>query len=121
QNDRWTDFSEEAVARRKRDAGRPLPVLATIDRGALDPDDATSFDLFAYNTEIDLEATRFPTEFLGLNQMEGVQQDPALVLSAMAVDRVGDLDDVVGRLRALPALIDQTIELLRRGLTAGVT
>src|SRR4051812_6670040 len=46
QNDRWTDNSLEAVARRKREAGAPLAALRSIDRARLSPEDQLNYDLF---------------------------------------------------------------------------
>jgi len=120
-NHLWTDDSAEAIARRKREAGEPLAVLESIDRTALDETDATSFDLFAYNTSLAVEGARFPSELLCLDQMSGVQQDAAMVLSAMPTDRIDQLRDVVARIRALPAVVEQHTELLRSGLRQGVT
>src|SRR6185295_5112690 len=39
QNDRWTDLSFQAVARRKADLNEPLKVLRSIDRAKLSPGD----------------------------------------------------------------------------------
>jgi uncharacterized protein (DUF885 family) len=56
-----------------------------------------------------------------MNQMGGPQQDPAAMLAMMPNVRASQLESQVERLEALPAYIDQSIALLRRGLESGVT
>src|SRR6185503_3865152 len=121
QNHRWTDYSLDAVARRKAELEIPARVLETIDRAALGPADQDHFDLFARATEEGLESRRFPGELLPLNQMQGVQQNVAQMLVMMPAASVADFEDMLARLAAVPALVDQTIALMREGVAAGVT
>ncbi|HMG19193.1 MAG TPA: DUF885 family protein, partial [Gemmatimonadales bacterium] len=46
QNARWTDYSLEAIARRKRELNNPLTALRAIDRARLSPTDQLNYDLF---------------------------------------------------------------------------
>ena len=50
-----------------------------------------------------------------INQLEGVQQDVPRTIALMPAATVADYDDIVRRLDAVPALIDQTIALMRAG------
>ncbi|HUQ38679.1 MAG TPA: DUF885 domain-containing protein [Acidimicrobiales bacterium] len=120
-DDRWTDMSAEAFERRRAETPAPQVVLDSIDRATLSPDDQLSFDLFAYNLELRTEALPFPGELQPVNQMGGVHQDPAMVLSAMPATTSEHFANMVARLRGIPAAVDQTLELLARGLAAGVT
>lgn len=120
-NDRWTDWSAAAVVRRKQRAGDPLAVLERIDRTKLGPADQLNFDLFRQDVIDAVEEGRFPTEVLPITQMEGIQQEAAQTLSIMPKSAVKDFEDAIARLRRLPPLIDQTIDLLKAGLTQGVT
>ncbi len=121
QNGRWSDFSEANIAREKREAGFPLLVLKSIDRAKLTPAEQVSYDLYVYDTERSVEETKFPTEYLFLNQMGGVQIDTSGMLSMMPANNAKDYNDIMGRLRGLPSLIDQYIVLLGKGLAAGIT
>lgn len=118
---RWTDWSPAAVAERKANARRPLDVIATIDREALDEADRVSYDLFKRLAEEAIEGTRFPSEWLQITQLNGIQQDAAQVLSAMPAQTTEQLERQIARLRALPAAVDQTIALLKEGAARGVT
>lgn len=118
---RWSDLSPAAIALRKNHEGRALPVLATIDRAQLGPVDRVSYDIFKRLTEEAVEGDQFPGELLAVNQMGGVQQNAADTLAAMGADNGAVLESQLARLKALPALVDQTIALLERGLAQGVT
>src|SRR5437667_12331342 len=43
QNDRWTDQSLEAIARRKQELQGPMKVIQTIDRSSLNPADQLNY------------------------------------------------------------------------------
>jgi len=121
QNHRWTDVSLEAIERRNREMEVPARVLATIDRGALGPDDRLHHDLFRRGIEEGLEGRRFKAEYMPINQMQGVQQNVAQTIAMMRVATASDYEDVVARLHGVPRLIEQTIALLEKGLETRIT
>ena len=121
QNARWTDYSLEAIARRKRDLNDPLNALRAIDRAKLGPTDQLNYDLFRRNLTDALAESRFPGELMPLTQLDGVQQDVPSTIAKMPAGTVGEYEDILARLRAVPVLVNQTIVLLQRGLTAGIT
>ena len=121
QNARWTDLSATAVARRKRAPEEPLRVLRSLDRNALTPRDQVSYDLFRRELEMSLEGNRFPQEVLRITQLGGVHQSISQMLVRMPASRVEHYEDMLARLAAAPALLDQTVALLEQGLRAGVT
>jgi len=121
QNARWTDYSLEAIARRKRELNDPLKVLRTIDRAKLGPSDQLNYDLFRRNLTDDIEESRFPGELMAMTQLDGVQQDVPSTIAKMPAGTVRDYEDILARLRAVPVLVNQTIVLLRRGLASGIT
>jgi len=121
QNARWTDYSLEAIARRKRDLNDPLNALRTIDRAKLASADQLNYDLFRRNLTDALEESRFPGELMAITQLDGVQQDVPSTIAKMPAGTLRDYEDILARLRAVPVLVNQTIVLLQAGLTAGIT
>ncbi len=121
QNARWTDNSLEAIARRKRELNNPLTALRAIDRAKLSPTDQVSYNLFRRNYTDALEETRFPGEFMPITQMGGVQQEVPSTIAQMPAGTVREYEDIIARLRAVPALVNQTMVLLERGLAQGLT
>jgi len=118
---RWTDFSREAINRRKQLASRALPVLATIDRAQLGPVDRVSYDIFKRLAEEEVEGGRFPRELEQITQLSGIHQEAAQLLQGMPAENAAQLGNQLARLKALPAVVDQVIALLREGLAKGVT
>src|SRR5687768_9976750 len=115
QGHRWTDVSLSAIERRNRQMENPLRVLATIDRGRLSAADQVNHDLFRRGADEALEGRRFRAELMPLSQMEGVQQSVAQLLTMMPATSVREYEDIVARLQGVPALVDQTIALMRAG------
>ncbi len=120
-NDRWTDLSPEAIARRERELQAPLKVVQSLNRTNLSAVDQLNYDLFKRGVEQAIEEIPFHSEYLQLNQMGGVTQDSAQILEIAPRATVKDYENIVARLNALPVLIDQTIVLMQKGLAAGIT
>ena len=121
QNDRWSDISLETIARQKRELQVPLKVMQSIERSKLQPQDQLNYDLFKQSLEQNIEGNRFPEEFMPLTQLNGVHQNPANILEQAPHGSVKDYQDIIARLNRLPALIDQTIVLLQKGIDARIT
>jgi uncharacterized protein (DUF885 family) len=121
-NDRWTDHSAEAIARRKAAQELPAKALASIDRAALSPADRLNYDLFRRRVEERLEGRRFPWELMPINQLGGIQQSvPQMLGEQMPTASEADYEAILSRLRATPTLVDQTIALMKEGLRRGIT
>jgi uncharacterized protein (DUF885 family) len=121
QDHRWTDLSLLAVERRRRELEIPARALATIDRSRLPPADQLDRDVFQREVGEALEGRRFRGELMPLTQMSGVQQDVAQMLAMMPAATAAHYENVVARLLGVPALVDQTIVLMKEGLAAGLT
>ncbi len=120
-NDRWTDQSLEAIARRHAELDAPLKVIDAIDRARLNPADQLNYDLFRRNHRDAIEGRRFKGEYMPLTQLNGVQQDVAQVLEYSPNATVKDYEDMIARLNKVPELVAQTIVLLKKGMESGIT
>jgi len=121
QNARWTDNSLQAIERRKRELEEPLAVVKAIRRDRLSPTDRLNYDLFRRGLEEQIEGNRFKDEYLAITQLGGVQQDVGQLLAQMPTTSVQDYDNILARLNGVPALVDQSIVLLGKGIEAGIT
>jgi uncharacterized protein (DUF885 family) len=121
QDHRWTDLSLLAVERRRRELEIPARALASIDRARLPAGDQLDHDVFKREMDEALEGRRFRAEFMPLSQMNGVQQDVAQILAMMPAAGAADYGNVLARLEAVPALVDQTIVLMKEGQAVGLT
>jgi len=120
QNARWTDLSVAAIQRRRADYSSEQNVIAAIDRARLNPTDQLSYDIFKRGVGEFIEGARFPGDLIQISQLGG-PQTAASTISSMPAQTVKDYTDMIARLRALPAVVDQTIALLDSGLKLGVT
>ena len=114
-NDRWQDLSLEAINRRNQHRIDTLARLRTIDRARLSAADQLNYDLFRKDLETDIEEHKFHMYLLPLNQRGGIQTDDEFT-ELLRFQTVKDYDDWIARLRALPRMMDQTIELMREGV-----
>lgn len=120
-DDRWTDMSQAAIDARNAELQWPLSVINSINRAKLSKADQLNFDLYKRDLDIALEGTQFPGELLQISQLGGVHQSVPQVLIQMPTNSVKAYENVLARLRKVPLLVDQTTELLRRGLKQGET
>jgi uncharacterized protein (DUF885 family) len=133
QNHRWTDFSPQAIERRKRRPHESLRALRSIDRAKLPAAERLNYDLYARMMRAAIESQRFDLDLeaawnayaqcvcMPLNQMEGVQLRVPDIIAQMPAATVRDYRDILARLRAVPALVDQSIALMKQGLEKGMT
>jgi len=120
-NDRWSDNSPTGIERRHSITRDQLKEAQSIDRSRLTPDEQVDLDLFIRRLATQVEGFRFPSELLALTRSEGLQQSVPYALAVAPASSTHDYDDRLARLNALPALVDQTIALLEKGLATGVT
>ncbi len=104
------------------DPRQNLRVLESIHVDALSPADRLNYTLFNRKTLQEIEADRYPDELLRVDPLfEGVHRQSIFVLGENPLDTVRDYENILARLRALPALIEQNIALLRTGVERHVT
>lgn len=120
--DRWSDLSPAAVAERRKRAGVPLEALRTIDRDELDEADRLSYDVFEQQARSDVDGARFPNDhLLVVGPLGHPASAAAQTLAAMPMGTRADMDDVLARLRGLPAQLEQVTALLDEAVALGVT
>jgi uncharacterized protein (DUF885 family) len=115
-NDRWEDLSLEAIERRQQRRIHVLARLRAIPRERLSPADRLNYDLFENDYETDIEQHRFRTYLLPINQREGIQTSDELT-EQLRFESVKDYEDWLARLRAFPRFMEQTLTLMRTGVS----
>jgi uncharacterized protein (DUF885 family) len=114
-DDRWPDASPAAFDRRAAHEREVLAALRAMNPGALSPEDRLSYTLFQRERETNVDGQPFHLELLALDQNGGLQDLDDLA-DALPFASSADYAAWNARLRALPAYVDQTIELLREGI-----
>lgn len=133
ENDRWTDYSQDAIERRNQHLRQSLPELEAIPRASLPASEQLNYDLYheqvqtaiaglAFHDDAFPGATEFPSNlYMPISQMEGVQQYIPDVIAQMSMEKISDYRDLIARLNGVPSEIDQTIALMRQGMAQGWT
>ncbi len=115
-NDRLTDYSSDAIARRKSHEREMLGRIKRIDRSKLSGQDVISYDLFLRDKGLNVEGERFPFEYMPVDQMNGVQINFGQLAGSTPFRNSKDYRDYIARLSAFPKQIDQLIALMKRGI-----
>ncbi|HEX2712799.1 MAG TPA: DUF885 family protein, partial [Candidatus Acidoferrales bacterium] len=133
QNARWTDYSPGGVARRNQHLRDALQTLEGMDRTKLGEGEALNYDLYRKLLGNAMEGLRFHNDAnpyaavavmnlnQPINQVEGIQQRIARMIAIMPARGTRDFEDIVARLEGVPAIVEQTIALMREGLRSGLT
>ena len=119
-NARWRDWSKAARDRLRRDREEYLQKATYLEPGNLNPSDRLSAQLMMSELQTQLEAEPFLDLVQRASQSDGAHNEIFGVIDQMPSRTVKDYENIITRLRALPAYIDQTIELLREQLAAGL-
>ncbi|MGH9570061.1 MAG: DUF885 domain-containing protein, partial [Candidatus Angelobacter sp.] len=114
-NDRWSDESLAEYARRNQHDKQVLEEIAAIDRSSLSTADQLNYDLFKKRHEMSVEGYQFRRFLVPLNQRGGIQTQDELA-DSLRFETVKDYEDWIARMQAFPALVDQTITLMREGI-----
>ena len=120
QNGRWSDLSLKAINEGKTTDRLILKAILSVDRAKLTEANQLNYDLFRRNAEMAVEKQRFPGEYLALNQMDGLPRDVPSMIAMMPAENLAGYEDILSRLKGVPALVDQTIALLQEGLARGI-
>ena len=120
QNHRWSDLSLVAIAEGKAVARLTLKAILSFDRAKLSEANRLNYDLFRRNAEMAVERQQFPSEYLAINQMDGLPRDVPSMIAMMPAAKPKDYNDILARLGGVPTLVDQTIALLQEGLSRGI-
>ena len=113
-NDRWSDISAAAIAARVAADAKVLDDLARIPRDALAPPEQLNYDLFRHDYEMRKAASAFHPEFYALAASNG-PQNLNEIAEVMPFQTVADYEAWIKRMTALPKLLEQYADLLRRG------
>ena len=119
-DDRLTDASPEAVARRDAHRRDTLKALKRIDHDALTGEDRISYDVALQDAQLAVDLQRYPVLHTRvLSAQNGVQLDLPDVMRDMPVRTELDARHALARLKAMPARIAQDIAWVREGKRAG--
>ena len=120
-NDRWRDWSKGARVRARGAREEFLRQVQYVSPGNLTASEHLSADLLEYELRTALEAEDYLNLIGRVSQSDGLHNEVFATIDQMPARTVRDYENIVARLRALPVYIDQSIDLLREQIAAGLT
>jgi uncharacterized protein (DUF885 family) len=128
-NDRLSDFSPPAVARRKAHVKAVIAELGRFDAGRLSTQDRLSREIFLYNLkrreafnrlygDLPFGADRFDS-WMPVSPMFGPHMALAELAKAAPFREVRDYDNYLKRLDAVPHMLDQLKARMEAGIRSG--
>ena len=91
-----------------------------LSPGNLNAADLLSSLLMEYELRTQLEAEPYLNLVQRMSQSDGAHNEVFVIIDQMPTRTVKDYENILARLRALPAYVDQTIALMREQLAAGL-
>jgi len=119
--DRITDSSLAAVERRHREVAGFLERLRELEPAELSETDRLNYDLFAWMLQERIDRHRFRDFLMVIGARWGVHVQIAQMHEGVRFEREEDYENYLLRLRQVPRLVDDSIELLKLGLQEGRT
>jgi len=120
-DDRWSDFSQEGRERRHQHLESRLQQAQKFPNAGLSDQDQLSLNLLKYDLTTQLDALDLETYLLRVGQMFGAHNRIYLVIDRMPYRTVHDCENIIARLRAVPAYTDQNIAIINEAIERGWT
>src|ERR1700722_4504405 len=120
---RWTDLSKQARDQRRARLEQTLAEAEKLSgaQGAASVQDQLSLKLLRYDLRTQLDAFDLQNYLLRVGQMTGFHNTIYLVIDRMPSFTVKDCENIIARLRATPAYVDQNIAILDEAIARGMT
>lgn len=118
-NDQWRDLSPKAREGREAHYRDALKRLRAIDRRQLDAADQLNYDLFERELTLLVEYSALGAERMPLSHRDGIHAAHDIA-DFLRFETVKDFEDWIGRMKAFPTYMDQTLALMREGKAAGL-
>ena len=118
-NDKLNDASYETIIIRKDEATKLLDKIKEINRRSLSLEDQLNYDLFLNDILFGIEGNVYLSYLMPISQMGGIQIGFAGIADYMPFKSITDYENYISRMGAFPKKVDQTIDLMKRGIESG--
>jgi uncharacterized protein (DUF885 family) len=119
-NDRLEDESAEAVQAELQQTRKFLARFEAINASDLSPQDRLSRELMTRELHLDLEASKFKSWEMPVNQRGGPHLDFPDLITITPFNTVKDFENYQARLQQTPRVFDQVIANMRQGMRDGL-
>jgi uncharacterized protein (DUF885 family) len=116
-NDKSSDVSEKAVYADIEERKKFLKRFEAIDSNGFPEQEALNKTLMVSHLQLEMEGVRFKEWEMPVTQFAGIHIDTPQLVSLLPFDTVKDYEDYITRLKNLPRQFDDTIDLMRKGIS----
>ncbi len=115
-NHLWSDLSLTAIAESQSKDEQALKYLLSLDKNNLSTADQLNYQLAQQQLENTIRENSFERYLIPLNQRGGIQSQDT-ILESLRFTTKKDYQDWIARLEAFPTYMQQTMDLMKLGLS----
>ncbi|MCU7698023.1 DUF885 domain-containing protein [Acinetobacter sp. AYS6] len=119
-NDRWTEFSKNQIEKDKKTTQNFLKRFEAIDSTGFSATDQLNKDLMIYQLKESLKYYDLKLYEMPFNQMWGLHLQFPGFISSIPFNNAKQYQDYIARLKQIPLILDQGIELAKQGQKDGL-
>ncbi|CAP02838.1 conserved hypothetical protein; putative signal peptide [Acinetobacter baumannii SDF] len=119
-NDRWTESSKSQIEKDKKTTQNFLKRFEAIDSTGFSATDQLNKDLMIYQLKETLKNYDLKLYEMPFNQMWGLHLQFPGFISAIPFDNTKQYQDYITRLKQIPLILDQGIQLAKQGQKDGL-
>ena len=120
-DDRWTDWSKQGRTQRRQFFQERLQKANSFNTANLSPEDKLTMRLVQYDFRSRLDASELETHLLRVGQLFGFHNRVYSIVDRMPARTVRDYQNILARLRAIPAYVDQNIGIMDEAIASKMT
>lgn len=119
-NHRWTEFSKNQIEKDKKTTQNFLKRFEAIDSTGFSATDQLNKDLMIYQLKETLKSYDLKLYEMPFNQMWGLHLQFPGFISSIPFDNAKQYQDYIARLKQIPLILDQGIQLAKQGQKDGL-
>ncbi|HEM7135870.1 DUF885 domain-containing protein [Acinetobacter baumannii] len=119
-NDRWTEVSKTQIEKDKKSTQNFLKRFEAIDSTGFSATDQLNKDLMIYQLKETLKSYDLKLYEMPFNQMWGLHLQFPGFISSIPFDNAKQYQDYIARLKQIPLILDQGIQLAKQGQKDGL-
>ncbi|OWW72545.1 hypothetical protein A7A36_16145, partial [Acinetobacter baumannii] len=119
-NDRWTEFSKNQIEKDKKTTQNFLKRFEAIDSTGFSATDQLNKDLMIYQLKETLKNYDLKLYEMPFNQMWGLHLQFPGFISSIPFDNAKQYQDYISRLKQIPLILEQGIQLAKQGQKDGL-
>ncbi|EMI6259607.1 DUF885 domain-containing protein [Acinetobacter baumannii] len=119
-NNRWTEFSKNQIEKDKKTTQNFLKRFEAIDSTGFSATDQLNKDLMIYQLKETLKNYDLKLYEMPFNQMWGLHLQFPGFISSIPFDNAKQYQDYISRLKQIPLILDQGIQLAKQGQKDGL-